>query len=105
MVDRVYAAILLPEAGLLEAGAKLESLRRVVEATPLGGGAIGTLRLTVSAGLAEYPADGRSVAALLATADARLYEAKRTGRNRVVMSDAPAPYPVTPRKKRGMEWS
>jgi diguanylate cyclase (GGDEF)-like protein len=99
-------AILLPEAGLLEAGAKLEALRHVVEATPLGSGPTETPRhLTLSAGLAEYPADGTSVAALLAAADSRLYEAKRTGRNRIVMSDAPPSYPVAPRRKRRTEWA
>jgi diguanylate cyclase (GGDEF)-like protein len=99
-------AILLPEAGLLEAGAKLEALRHVVEATPLGSGPTETPRhLTLSAGLAEYPADGKSVAALLAAADSRLYEAKRTGRNRIVMSDAPPSYPVAPRRKRRTEWA
>ena len=98
-------AILLPEAGLLEAGAKLEALRQLVEATPFGGGPDGLPRhLTLSAGIAEYPADGKSVAALLATADARLYEAKRTGRNRIVMSDALPSYPISSKKKRRADW-
>jgi diguanylate cyclase (GGDEF)-like protein len=33
----------------------------------------------VSAGLAQYPDDGRTTAQLLATADAAMYEAKRGG--------------------------
>ena len=41
-------------------------------------------RITVSIGVATYPADGTSADGLIAKADARLYEAKETGRNRVV---------------------
>jgi diguanylate cyclase (GGDEF)-like protein len=41
------------------------------------------LRLTVSAGIAAYPEDGRSVKELVAAADAALYRAKEAGRDRV----------------------
>jgi diguanylate cyclase (GGDEF)-like protein len=41
-------------------------------------------RVTFSAGIAECPADGDQPAALMATADRRLYLAKSEGRNRVV---------------------
>jgi diguanylate cyclase (GGDEF)-like protein len=44
---------------------------------------------TVSGGLAELPADGADWDKVFAAADARLYEAKRSGRNRVVCA-APA---------------
>jgi diguanylate cyclase (GGDEF)-like protein len=40
--------------------------------------------VTFSAGVASFPEDGHSVDALLRAADARLYEAKRGGRGRVV---------------------
>ncbi|MBS1817207.1 MAG: GGDEF domain-containing protein [Acidobacteria bacterium] len=43
-----------------------------------------TLKLTLSAGVAFAPEDGRDRATLLAAADARLLEAKRLGRNLVV---------------------
>jgi diguanylate cyclase (GGDEF)-like protein len=58
-----------------------------VEATPFADrdGRIAH-RVTLSAGLAEYPRDGGSVADLMAVADARLYQAKRAGRNRVVVA-------------------
>ncbi len=42
------------------------------------------LNVTISAGLACYPNDGESIDKLLQTADNRLYEAKRSGRNRVI---------------------
>ena len=45
------------------------------------------LSLTVSAGLATLPDDGSSAEELLARADARMYEAKRGGRARVVSVD------------------
>ena len=61
-------------------------------------------QVTLSAGIAEYPVDGGSVEALIASADARLYEAKRTGRNRVVASDPPRGYPVVGKKKRTAVW-
>ncbi len=40
--------------------------------------------VTVSIGVASWPADGRTAAALLAEADRRLVVAKNAGRNRVV---------------------
>jgi two-component system, cell cycle response regulator len=45
-------------------------------------------RLTMSAGVGSWPVDGGSFTEVLAKADARLYEAKRRGRNCVV---GPAP--------------
>ena len=67
------------------AGARIlaESLRGVVEATPLTSRG---LRVTVSIGItacsASCPKCRPNLAALLAQADAALYEAKRNGRNR-----------------------
>ncbi|HEY9784208.1 MAG TPA: response regulator [Candidatus Obscuribacterales bacterium] len=43
-------------------------------------------QVSFSGGLASYPEDGESVYELLQTADKRLYEAKRQGRNRIVLS-------------------
>jgi PleD family two-component response regulator len=47
----------------------------------------GTLpSVTISIGLAEFPGDGNTLEALLLAADKALYEAKREGRNRVVVA-------------------
>jgi diguanylate cyclase (GGDEF)-like protein len=46
------------------------------------------LRVTISAGLATFPENGRSVQELIAAADAGLYRAKSEGRNRVVSVNA-----------------
>jgi diguanylate cyclase (GGDEF)-like protein len=46
--------------------------------------------LTTSVGVAAFPEDGDTPAGLVATADRRLYAAKRAGRNRVVADDDPA---------------
>lgn len=44
-------------------------------------------RITFSGGLAAYPQDGADVSAMLRTADRRLQQAKREGRNRVSARD------------------
>lgn len=76
-------AILLPGADLARAAEAGERIRAGIAASPIAAGAL-ALAITASVGCAtlrEGDADGR---ALLARADACLYEAKRTGRNKVV---------------------
>jgi diguanylate cyclase (GGDEF)-like protein len=46
------------------------------------------VQVTISAGLASFPDDGVHPAELFATADERMFQAKREGRNRVVAGGA-----------------
>ena len=81
--------LILPEASEEAARRRAEDIRervRKLEVTyadrPLG-------PVTVSIGVAIFPYHGRMRDELLAVADAALYEAKKAGRNRVVVADIP----------------
>lgn len=86
-------ALLLPGTDLGGARAAAERVRLAVEQLTIRyAGTV--LRVTVSAGVAEWAPDetgcGEGIDRLLARADAALYDAKRHGRNRVVVAPAPA---------------
>lgn len=80
-------AVIMPRTDLLSLHTVAERVRAGVEAlaAPAGGA-----KVTVSIGGALYPDDAQSVEALFAAADARLYEAKAQGRNRVVTPSKPS---------------
>jgi diguanylate cyclase (GGDEF)-like protein len=82
--------VILPETGFEIAAKVAERLRAAVEAHPfdINGGA--PLRITVSIGVASFPAHADSVQTLMVAADAAMYAAKAGGRNRVVRYE-PAP--------------
>ncbi len=70
--------------------AALETAKRAVEAvarTPISIGADGELAVTISAGVAEVPADATTGAELVSASDKSLYSAKTHGRNRAVSYD------------------
>jgi diguanylate cyclase (GGDEF)-like protein len=82
-------AVLLPQTGREQARHVAERLRHALEQACVRG-AHGLVRYTVSVGIASLLPE-ESIAALLARADAALYQAKAAGRNRVVdarMADA-----------------
>lgn len=83
--------ILLHEVGAKAARDKVEALREAIEQLAVAlPGADGSIRFTVSAGIAFYPDDGSVAHALLSCADQRLLHAKQSGRNRVVAGDQAA---------------
>lgn len=75
--------VLLPETEAGPAMDVAERLRRAIEQTPIPTG-VGELRITVSIGAATSKDDAETVETLLKRADVALYEAKQSGRNRVV---------------------
>jgi diguanylate cyclase (GGDEF)-like protein len=83
-------ALILPEASpevtLRRAEQMREGVKRlnvVHHGQPLG-------RIALSLGVAAHPGDGQTPQELLRAADAALYQAKERGRDRVVVSQAPA---------------
>jgi diguanylate cyclase (GGDEF)-like protein len=72
--------ILLPNAGRDEVTARAESIREATTTLVVPDGH----RLTISLGVSVYPDHGETAGALIGAADAALYEAKATGRDRVV---------------------
>lgn len=92
--------VLLPGMGREAAMERVEDMRLTVEQLPLSiPRREASARVTVSVGLAVYGPDGTQAEDLLDRADARLFEAKATGRNRLVGPPAsPIPDLVAPPK-------
>lgn len=78
--------LVLPNAGRAAALETAERLRRAVEAYPLVLGNDVIAAVTLSVGVATYPADGQTVDALVEAVDRAQYIAKRSGGNRVHVS-------------------
>jgi diguanylate cyclase (GGDEF)-like protein len=76
--------IILPGTGGTALRGRAEAVRRMIEQACIPTGA-GTLKLTVSIGLANFPWYGDTGQAVLRAADVALYKAKAAGRNRVMM--------------------
>jgi diguanylate cyclase (GGDEF)-like protein len=76
-------AVVLPDTDLDSAYELAENLRRAVAGLHLHANGP-SIPLTVSVGVAAVDCDRRNPADLIAAADAALYQAKRTGKNRTV---------------------
>jgi diguanylate cyclase (GGDEF)-like protein len=75
--------LLLHEVGVEDAMRVAERVRQRIAREKFGQEQVS---VTVSIGVAEFPGHGETTLALIAAADAALYEAKRNGRNRVVQA-------------------
>lgn len=81
--------VVMPDTDLTFAYAVAERLRKQVESTSIAiSRSPGTLNITVSIGIAALGGADDTADALLHRADQALYQAKRTGRNRVVADAA-----------------
>jgi diguanylate cyclase (GGDEF)-like protein len=78
--------VILPGTNEYALRERAELVRRTIEREAITTFA-SPLTVTVSIGLALYPGHGATTGALMRAADAALYEAKRAGRNCVVMAD------------------
>ena len=75
--------ILLPEADKEEAYTVSERLRKKMSELEIDD----LPKLSISLGISSYPEDGSDIEMLIKKADAAMYAAKQSGRNRVVIYD------------------
>jgi diguanylate cyclase (GGDEF)-like protein len=82
--------VALPETGLEGALDLAERVRVRIESEQVPrAGSASPVKVTASIGAASTPGSANDVEALIAAADAALYEAKRAGKNRVAIAPAP----------------
>jgi diguanylate cyclase (GGDEF)-like protein len=77
-------ALALPETGIGNALKPAERIRSTLELTPVRHDQV-TFLITVSIGISQYQ-PGDTIETVLGRADAAMYEAKQTGRNRICRS-------------------
>lgn len=75
--------LILPEADRAAARDKAEAIRIAVKGLQLISGKQSLGKVTISLGVASFPEDGETFQQLMARADAALYRAKASGRDRV----------------------
>jgi diguanylate cyclase (GGDEF)-like protein len=79
--------LILPEASLDDTRARAEEIRTGAQQLSVRYKEHTLDRITISLGVASFPAHGTSVSAMLRAADAALYRAKTQGRNRTIVLD------------------
>jgi diguanylate cyclase (GGDEF)-like protein len=80
--------LVLPQLDRQAAGERAEAIRAGIARLEVRLGDRVLEPVTLSLGVALFPEDANTIASVLSAADASLYQAKREGRNRVVMSQA-----------------
>jgi diguanylate cyclase (GGDEF)-like protein len=86
--------VVLTDSGRVAAEAWGQRLMERVRAMKVRSSQTSLDRITVSIGLALFPEHGADAETLLQAADIALYEAKRNGRDRLVICGIPAPAPA-----------
>ena len=79
--------LVMPEANLDTVLPKIEVLRHEFATNPLKLPSGEHVNVTFSAGIAEYPSDGKRPEEVLRAADQRMLDAKERGRNRIITED------------------
>jgi len=80
-------SILMPETTTHEGYVVAERIRKAIEATPVQvPSRVDPVYITITAGVASFPADGHEAEQLIHSADVALYQGKAGGKNRVRMS-------------------
>ncbi len=93
--------IILPDTNLVGADYVAQRLREDIESSDFAADSLPQpVRLTISLGAASFPRDGQSKSDLLEAADVALYEAKNSGRNRVILYSELDPKQGMRREKR-----
>jgi diguanylate cyclase (GGDEF)-like protein len=105
--DRIYRyggeefVVVFMDATMSEAEPLAERLRRATETTPLSGSSLEPVGpVTISVGLAARPEHSAEVEALIDLADKAMYQAKESGRNRIVLWQPEPPVKVVRRRPR-----
>ena len=82
--------VVLPESNAEQAMMRMERIREAIASgalpieKPRTRASAASAKVTISVGVASWPADGNAATELIASADRRMYEAKRRGRNQTV---------------------
>jgi diguanylate cyclase (GGDEF)-like protein/PAS domain S-box-containing protein len=84
-------AIILPESSAQDAAGRAELLRIAARTLKLKHNDVTLDPVTISAGIAGFPEHASSAGELLQVADACLYEAKRSGRDRIILAKDKVP--------------
>ncbi|MBF0095830.1 MAG: diguanylate cyclase [Magnetococcales bacterium] len=79
--------VVLPGLEILAARERMERIRQELQALQVAHAGVALGTITVSIGIAEFPRHGNQMEELLRKADAALYLAKQSGRNRVLLAE------------------
>ncbi|QAX30256.1 sensor domain-containing diguanylate cyclase [Leisingera sp. NJS204] len=88
--------LIVPGASQEDVMTKAEMVRQAVEDVVVRYGEKALPRITISLGVAHYPAHGTMPQDLLRASDEALYDAKAKGRNQVCVAESAAPVPRNP---------